>query len=217
MALKPLGNYLDRADVLIIDVETTGFDIDSEIVEISVVDTMGETRFNSLVMPKADSIPQGAIDVHGITIDMLKEKGAPRYDEIASELRDLLAGATVIWSYNAEFDMDAFHQTEAKYEREIKKLGMPEFDFEFDCMMLHYAEWRNEPSPYYEGEWMWHKLMDAVVYETGCPFMQTHRALGDCRLVLKLIRRIDQKQSEFKVSHYVWAFFAVLFFLWLVL
>ena len=45
------ADLLDRSDVLICDTETSGLGKGAQILEIALVDTMGETVFSSLVAP----------------------------------------------------------------------------------------------------------------------------------------------------------------------
>jgi DNA polymerase III epsilon subunit family exonuclease len=89
----------------LIDTETTGKDParGDRIVEIAIVTFQnGEVieRFGELVNPGMP-IPAEAAAVHGITDD--KVKGAPRFEQIAKKVVELLRGRIPV-AYNAGFD-----------------------------------------------------------------------------------------------------------------
>ncbi len=216
MALDRIGKYLNRKNVLIMDFETTGLGRNDQMVEIAVIDTTGAVRLNTLIMPKNGRVPSEASAVHGITKETLMQENAPEYSAVHNKLMALLGGAKIVWAYNAEFERNTLKQTVKKYQKELDaNPAMPEVTVNMGCAMLYYAEFRGEKHSYY-GDWRWHKLGDAVKYETGRSLTQSHRALDDCFLVLKLMRSIDKKQSTSKVSRFVWALLAFFFFLWLV-
>ena len=74
--VREWAGLLNRADVLILDTETTGLDW-PEIVDIAVIDTRGYRRLNRLVLPAQSDIEAGAVAVHGITPEKLREAQAP--------------------------------------------------------------------------------------------------------------------------------------------
>ena len=53
---------LDRDDVLVVDVETTGVGQRAEVVEVGIVDTTGKVRLHVLSMPQS-RMPREASDV----------------------------------------------------------------------------------------------------------------------------------------------------------
>jgi len=88
----------------VIDFETTGFDeAHDRVVEVGVAcfakGQLTHTK-NWLIQPGMP-IPEGAINVHGITDAMVAD--APRFEEIAVELCQVLAGHLPV-AYNASFD-----------------------------------------------------------------------------------------------------------------
>ncbi|ROO29242.1 DNA polymerase III subunit epsilon [Salinisphaera orenii MK-B5] len=92
---------------IVLDTETTGLEPAQghRIIEIGCVE-LADRRLtgNDLhlyIHPDRD-IDQGAIDVHGITLEFLDDK--PRFHEIAETLTDYLAGAELI-IHNAPFDL----------------------------------------------------------------------------------------------------------------
>lgn len=91
---------------IVLDTETTGFDpktgdrlIEVGCIEIEDLLPTGRT-FHRFVNPER-SIPPGAIAVHGITDDKVKD--APKFAEIVHDLMDFIGDAPVI-AHNAQFD-----------------------------------------------------------------------------------------------------------------
>ena len=91
---------------IVLDTETTGFDpktgdrlIEVGCIEIDDLLPTGRT-FHRLVNPDR-LIPEGAIKVHGITDDKVKD--APRFHEIVEDLMEFIGDAPVI-AHNAAFD-----------------------------------------------------------------------------------------------------------------
>ena len=92
---------------IVLDTETTGLEPAQghRIIEIGCVE-LADRRLtgNDLhlyIHPDRD-IDQGAIDVHGITLEFLDDK--PRFEEIAQTLAEYLDGAELI-IHNAPFDL----------------------------------------------------------------------------------------------------------------
>ncbi len=91
---------------IVLDTETTGFDpktgdrlIEVGCIEIEDLLPTGRT-FHRLVNPER-LIPPGAIAVHGITDDKVRD--APRFHEIVVDLMEFIGDAPVI-AHNAAFD-----------------------------------------------------------------------------------------------------------------
>lgn len=106
---------------ILLDTETTGLDPRQghRIIEIACVE-MQQRRFtgNDLhhyVHPDRD-IEAGAIEIHGITLEMLADK--PRFGAVADEFLDYVAGAELI-IHNAPFDLGFINA-------ELSRLDKPE-------------------------------------------------------------------------------------------
>lgn len=91
---------------IVLDTETTGFDpktgdrlIEVGCIEIEDLLPTGRT-FHRLVNPER-LIPPGAIAVHGITDDKVRD--APKFHEIVADLMEFIGDAPVI-AHNAAFD-----------------------------------------------------------------------------------------------------------------
>ena len=91
---------------VVFDTETTGFDPDKgdRLIEIGCVELFdrlptGRT-LHLLVNPERD-VPAAAVEVHGITTEMLRDK--PKFREIADEFLEFIGDAPLV-AHNAEFD-----------------------------------------------------------------------------------------------------------------
>lgn len=91
---------------IVLDTETTGLSPQQghRIIEIGCVEIMHRrltgNSFHVYLQPDRE-VEQGAIQVHGITNDFLKDK--PRFHDIKDEFKDFIRGAELI-IHNAPFD-----------------------------------------------------------------------------------------------------------------
>ena len=101
---------------IVLDTETTGLEVEAghRILEIGCVEIIGRrlTRrhFHHYINPQRD-IDDGALEVHGITRESLKDK--PVFEEIWGGLLEFVNGAELIM-HNAAFDTQFINQ-EMKY------------------------------------------------------------------------------------------------------
>ncbi|ALK11039.1 DNA polymerase III subunit epsilon [Blastochloris viridis] len=105
---------------IVFDTETTGLDplTGDRLVEIGCVELenrwpTGRT-FHRYVNPERD-VPQGAVAVHGLTADFLKDK--PRFAEVADAFLEFIADSHLV-AHNAAFDMGFL-------DAELRRLGRP--------------------------------------------------------------------------------------------
>jgi DNA polymerase-3 subunit epsilon len=91
---------------IVLDTETTGLEPSEghRIIEIGCVEIVNRrttnNRFHQYVNPERE-IDAGAIEVHGITNEMLKNK--PRFADVAADFLEFVKGAELI-IHNAPFD-----------------------------------------------------------------------------------------------------------------
>ena len=92
--------------IVFFDLETTGINIASDkIVEISILKVFPNGNKESktwLVNPEME-IPQGSIDVHGITNEKVVTE--PTFKELASEVNKMIAGADLAGFNSNRFDI----------------------------------------------------------------------------------------------------------------
>ena len=92
---------------IILDTETTGLSVEDghRIIEIGCLEVVNRritgNNLHFYVNPER-AIDEGAMAVHGITEDMLRDK--PRFADVAGEMLRFVAGAQVI-IHNAPFDV----------------------------------------------------------------------------------------------------------------
>ena len=92
---------------VVLDTETTGLEPSQghRIIEIGALELMDRQptgrQFHVYINPERD-IEQGALEVHGITEEFLRDK--PRFAEISNDLMAFVAGAELV-IHNAPFDV----------------------------------------------------------------------------------------------------------------
>jgi len=92
---------------IFIDTETTGLEprLGHRIIEIAAVEMLSRRltgrRFHRYLNPDRE-IDEGALQVHGLTVEFLQDK--PKFREVVSELLEFLEGAELIM-HNASFDV----------------------------------------------------------------------------------------------------------------
>ena len=178
-------NLLGRADVLVLDTETTGLCC-PEVVDIAVIDTRGYRRLNRLVQPAREKIESGATRVHGITMDHLKEEGAPQFSSLMQRMQQLVNEASAVCIYNAGFDLDAISVSLQNNDISDDLANM--ICSKSRCIMRDYAFLGGDWHDYWDG-WAWCKLVEAARRE-NIPQAGAHRALYDCKMVLGIMRAV---------------------------
>ncbi len=161
------GEITERA--LIIDTETTGRSLTSEIIEVAVCDISGCILFESLVRP-TESVPRAAARIHGLTTDCLIN--APTWYEVWRQLEPVVNCRTLI-AYNAPFDR-------RMVELECARYRLPAPEVRWRCAMRFIKEinrWRRAPT-----------------LEEACRSYQitpgTHRAASDACATALLLQRV---------------------------
>lgn len=168
-----------NSNSIILDTETTGLDYWDEIVEIAIIDSTGECLLNTLIKPTTN-IPPEAQAIHSINNDVVAD--APTWPEIHNHVDQILQNADYIVSYGAEFDWRMLCQTKDIY-------NLPKFKVnwkKWHCAMRQFAQFYGDWSHYY-GSFKWQPLSVALEYFNIGIEPETHRALPDCKSVLKII------------------------------
>jgi DNA polymerase III subunit epsilon len=161
----------DPTALYILDTETTGLNRDDEIIELALLRGDGEVIINSLIYPSANCyIENAATDKHGLTLPELIDGGGGWSAIYAILLTTVLDKKLVI--YNAEFDLKMLRQTciRQNVKHRYKDTSHAE------CAMLRYAAYYGQWHDYF-GNYKYQKLPNSQ-----------HRALGDCRATLELIK-----------------------------
>ena len=172
--LPTLAQLLDRHDVLVIDVETTGLGARAEVLAVAAVDTTGRLLIDTVSLPHGP-IPRAASDVHGLTRARLRAMGARAWPEVHAELSPLLEGAALVIAWNAEFDRGMLEQTS-----ERNGLILPVVPWR--CAMNAEANSRGNDAS-------WITLIDAAE-RLSVPVPDAHVALADARTTLACVRAL---------------------------
>jgi DNA polymerase-3 subunit epsilon len=175
----------------VIDFETTGFDENHDrVVEVGVacfVDGRLTGTKSWLVQPGMP-IPEGAVNVHGITDAMVAE--APRFEQIADELKQALVGHLPV-AYNATFDRKFMHMemTRAGVVRDLPPAVDPLVTW-VDPLVWVRELMAEEKS----------KRLGDVCEKLGIPLSDAHRAWADAeaagRVLMALAERMPRTYAE---------------------
>ncbi|WP_081298342.1 3'-5' exonuclease [Gilliamella sp. Occ4-3] len=162
-------------NTLILDTETTGLDEKAEIIEVSIIDLKGNVLLDTLIKPKR-KIPADAINIHGITNEMVKD--APLWEDIYKEFRKIVKSADLVFIYNERYDKRLIMQT-------CRLSKVPSPTFKSACVMKLMAQWNGEQKR--NGEYLF-KSLDFIARLRKVQIEgQKHRSLTDCKTVLSII------------------------------
>jgi DNA polymerase III epsilon subunit-like protein len=176
---KRAATLLEEGFVLL-DLETTGLTNDPTvaIVEVGILSHRDEVLLETFVNPER-RIPSAAQAVHGITDEDVAD--APSFREIYSQIAEHVNNQTVV-TYNAPFEQKVLAAVYPRYNT------LPLKPRKWVCAMRLYTDFRWITNRYYT-------LSDACEQE-GITIHDTHRAIGDCRLTLALMRRVAEYARE---------------------
>lgn len=163
--------------LVFIDLETTGTNtLHDRITEVGLCEVRNGTvleEWSSLVNPEK-SIPPFIEKLTGITTGMVAD--APRFADIAAELRDKLSGKILV-AHNARFDYgflkSEFRRTEIDFQKQVLctvKLSR--------ALFPHHRR---------------HNL-DELIVRHELDVRDRHRALGDARVVQRFFEKMRLEQ-----------------------
>lgn len=190
LAATPKEFDLYRSDIVVLDTETTGLDEYARVCEISIIDGYGNTLVDTLINPEIE-IPQDAIDIHGITNQMVAD--APAIIDVGLQIQEALSGKTLC-IYNSGYDVRLLNQSFNVHLDFQKHVWNTAFDIR--CIMQTYAEFYGELKPnfgelkelYPTYSYRWQKLVNACAQQNiDTTNFTAHRALGDCQMTLALM------------------------------
>lgn len=181
----------------IIDTETSGLfdfskpaDADGQprlahLAMIVVDDDLKEQRtLDYLVRPDGWEMNAEAAKIHGLTTEILREKGLPIGDVLASFVETIDAGCVVV-AFNAQYDTKVMRG-------ELRRAGMPD-RFEQTpniCVMRALTEVCCIPKAKGNG-FKFPKLAEAMAY-FKIEQQRAHSADGDARACLELFRKLRE-------------------------
>lgn len=162
---------------LYLDTETTGLDSAAQLVDIAIIDHTGTPLLDTLVRPTC-AIPADATAIHGITDSLVAD--APGWPQVYPAVAALLASASQVIVYNADFDLRIINQVNRQAGLDALRLTCG-----WECAMRRYAEYAGERHQRLGG-WRWHKLVTAAE-RLGVQPTQRHRALEDAGLCRSVV------------------------------
>lgn len=171
-AVKAAIELMAKSNWVILDTETTGLE-NPQIVEIAVINHLGNSLINTLVKPSI-RISKDAKKVHGISNYQVID--APCFGDIYDDLKSAIHDKIVI-IYNADFDINVINNCCEIYE-------LPQLKIKTLCLMELYSQWYGEYSQYW-GNYKWQPLPNAG-----------HRALNDCLACLAILKEMAADSTE---------------------
>ena len=104
---QPYSLYASKT--IIFDTETTGLNPrEDEIIQISIIDGLGNVLINELVHPYWKKSWSEAARVNGITPDRVAN--APYPHELIPKVKGIFAAADLLVAYNNQFDLNFLEQ-----------------------------------------------------------------------------------------------------------
>jgi DNA polymerase-3 subunit epsilon len=174
---------------VVLDTETTGLTVDDghRIIEIGCLEIVNRrvtgASLHFYLNPERE-IDEGAQAVHGISLDMLRDK--PRFAEIAGELIGFVDGAEVL-IHNAPFDIGFL-------DAELVRAGQPRFGSR--CRVLDTLALARELHP---GK---RNSLDALCdrYGVSNAHRKLHGALLDAELLADVYLAMTRGQESLEIA-----------------
>lgn len=165
---------------IFVDTETTGTSKKSRIVELAYIVYLGKEekrRYSELVEPHGFTIPQDAIDVHGISNEKAEEEGLP-LKEVLRDFNRACKHADLVIAHNAEFDCNVILNETSRVDHTFC-LSTPIY-----CTMKNLTDYCGIQRYNNHGQecgYKWPTLWELYKEVFGEEIHQTHRALDDIK------------------------------------
>lgn len=171
--------------ILCFDCETTGTDSDNdEILQLSMVNGMGEVLFNELIKPHKTTSWPGAEKVNHITYDMVKN--AQEISYYTERIQTLIERADVLVGYNIGFDLGFLASAGLTFKDKVIYDVMKEFSNQT-------GEWDEEKKRY-----KWYKLTSCAEHFKYQWKGEAHDSLADAQATLYCYYRIEELKKKNK-------------------
>lgn len=163
-----------------LDTETTGLGETAQIIEICIIDSGGETLYQTLVKPNG-KIPPETVAVHGITDVMVQD--APTWFQVLSKVQSILRNK-LVGAYNAEFDLRMMMQShfpKGAHRPDINAYMSTYLNAQFFCVMNLYMDYSSSLN---------YQSLEVAGKKCGITLPNSHRACDDTLLVRELFLHI---------------------------
>ena len=171
------------------DTETTGLNPrEDEIIQISIIDGLGNVLINELVHPYWKKSWSEAARVNGITPDRVAN--APYPHELIPKVKGIFAAADLLVAYNNQFDLNFLEQWG------IQTTGKKQYDVMM-AFAREYGEWTD-----FFCDYKWQKLGTAAAYY-GYHF-RAHDSLEDVRATLYIFEQMQHSNKRELFEDYFW-------------
>jgi DNA polymerase III subunit epsilon len=169
---------------IVLDTETTGFDPKrgDRLVEIGCVEIVGRIptgrEYHCFIYPER-SVPQDAVNVHGLTDEFLKDK--PLFHQVAPEFLAFISDAPLV-IHNATFDIGFLNM-------ELERIKRPGIEMTRVVDTLHLARRKHPAGP---------NTLDALCkrYSVDTASRSKHGALIDSLLLANVyIELLGERQA----------------------
>lgn len=173
---------------IILDTETTGLYADGgdRLVEFAGLEMvnrqMTDKNLHLYIHPERD-MPEEAVRVHGLTIEVLEGKNAPPFARVGRQIADFLRGAELI-IHNAKFDVGFLNM-------EFRRMGLPTVE-ELGCTVTDTLLMAREMFPGQKAS------LDALCnrFSVDRSKRVLHGALIDCELLGEVYLAMTRQQFD---------------------
>lgn len=172
--VAPLVEVVQSKEYVVVDTETTGLHSSDHVIEIGVIGN-DDVKKDWIIYPDNYTICNS--EFHGITTDYAIENGINR-QQVLSEFLLFVEHYGNVYAYNASFDKQMLRN---EYERNAPN-ELDRFDqLKWECVLRLSREQISPPPNGY-------KLINVYNQLFGCSDEQSHRALGDCEMTMRVLK-----------------------------
>lgn len=174
------GKWLEKMEegAIALDTETTGFNKDDEVLQLSIIDSKGKVLFNQYFKPKVKTSWESAMAVNHITPESLSDK--KHIDHYKKEIEEILKKSKKIVGYNLGFDMTMLAQNGIK---------LPEAEKYIDLMIPFSKVYGVRKS---DGGYKWQKLITCAE-KYGYEGDGWHDSLADTKATMHCYKEMIKK------------------------
>lgn len=184
VSVRNIMSTLKENEIIIVDTETTGLDsVTDELLQVSIIDSQGNTLFNSYIKPLFTENWDGAMAVNHITPEMVAN--APNIFEVKQEINRILNSANIIVGYNTNLDLSF-----------LSAVGIENSNAIIVDVMILFAEIYGEWSEIHN-DYKWQKLTKCAEYYCYDWSSETaHDSLADCKATLYCYKKIQEQKMK---------------------